>query len=146
MEILAIGSDHAGFELKEELKAHLESTGQYQIKDFGCPDTNSVDYPNIAQDLARFISDNNGTKGILICGSGIGVSIAANRFKGVRAALCPTKEYAELSRLHNNSNVIALGARFLKTEEAQEIVETWLTTSFDTAERHARRVDSIDLV
>lgn len=142
---IAIGSDHAGFELKEELREMLDS--EHEVLDFGCHNTDSVDYPNIAIDLAKSVSDNiqkdEDCLGILICGSGVGMSIAANKVEGIRAALCHNEELAKLSKEHNNANILCLGARFLSSDEAKEIVQTWLKTSFE-AGRHSRRVDIID--
>ena len=109
----------------------------------GCDTEESVDYPDFAHPLAEKISNNENSKGIIICGSGIGVSMAANKHKGVRSALCWNKETAKLSRSHNNANVLSLPARFLKKKEAIEIVEIFLNTDFEGG-RHERRVDKID--
>lgn len=143
---ISIGSDHAGFELKEAIRKFLESKG-YQVKDFGCYDTNSVDYPDIAKEVANDVASqleiNPEAKGILVCGSGIGVSIAANKVKNIRAALCHNIEFAKLSRQHNNANIIALSGRYTEIPKAMRIVDTWLNTDFEGG-RHQKRVSKID--
>jgi ribose 5-phosphate isomerase B len=139
---IAIGADHAAFELKELLKAYLTDL-HYQVKDFGCHGLDSVDYPLIAAPLAEHVSGKPKSRGILLCGSGIGMSIAANRVHGVRAALCHNEEYAALSRKHNDSNVLVLGARFVNEVEAKSILKIWLNTEFEGG-RHQRRVDLLD--
>lgn len=138
---IVIASDHAAFELKEFLKQSLKTQG-YKVTDLGCNSTESVNYPDYAHKVANYVLEHN-CYGILICGSGIGMSIAANRHKGIRAALCHSIEYAKLSREHNDANVLVLGARFLSNELAQEITETWLKTEFAGA-RHKTRVDLIE--
>ena len=137
---LFIASDHAGFHLKDAVKAFdLEDL---EFVDLGCKSQDSVDYPSYAQDLAKEVLGSQ-TKGILICGSGIGMSIAANRFPGIRAALCFNEEFAKLSRQHNDSNVLVLPARFITQEQAKLIIEVWLNTDFE-AGRHEKRVKLID--
>ena len=138
---IAIGADHAGFELKEQIKKFLESEG-YKITDFGTNSIDSVDYPLIAKALANSVAQKDPTKGILICGTGIGMSIAANKIKGIIAANCCDSETAKLARSHNNSNVLALGARILDIEKAKQIIKTWLETDFEGG-RHQRRVQEI---
>ena len=141
MNIL-LANDHAGTSLKNEIKKVLENKG-YSVINLGCDTEESVDYPDFAHPLAEKISNNENLKGIIICGSGIGVSMSANKHKGVRSALCWNKETAKLSRSHNNANVLSLPARFLKKKEAIEIVEIFLNTDFEGG-RHERRVDKIN--
>lgn len=139
--IIGIGSDHGGFELKEVLKKFLDEN--YEIKDYGCFSEKSVDYPDIAKSLCKELLDGKIDRGILICGTGIGMSITANRFKGIRATLCNDLFSAKMSRRHNNSNVLCLGGRILGKELAKEIVKVWLTEPFD-GDRHLRRLNKID--
>ncbi len=138
---IAIGSDHAGFELKEEVKQHLIELG-YEIRDFGTHNQEVIDYPDVAFKVAREVSKGNYDRGILICGTGIGMCIAANKVVGIRAALCWDEKSAELSRRHNDSNVLCLGGRVLNKRKAIKIVELWLTTTFEGG-RHQRRVRKI---
>ncbi len=138
---IAIGADHAGFELKEKIKSFLNERG-YEITDFGTNSTDSVAYPLIAKALSTSVAAKNPPKGILICGTGIGMSIAANKIKGIIAAHCCDVETAKLARQHNNSNVLAIGGRITDTENAKEIVRTWLTTDFEGG-RHQRRIQEI---
>ena len=138
---IAIGSDHAGFELKEKIKEVLKELG-FEIIDFGTNSTDSVDYPLIAKALAMQVSNKNPTRGILICGTGIGMSIAANKIKGIIAANCNDIETAKLARQHNNSNVLTLGGRVLNYEIAKDIVKAWLETDFEGG-RHQRRIQEI---
>lgn len=143
---LFIASDHAGYELKEQLKSELEKnkTDIFDITDFGCDSTESVNYPDFAHKVAEKVSeDPENNIGILVCGSGIGMSIAANRHKNVRAALCSNQELARLSREHNNANILCLGARFHESEEAIKIMNIWLNTDF-LAGRHQLRVDLVE--
>lgn len=139
---IAIGADHAGFEYKEALKTHFESAG-WQVADKGTHGTDSVDYPDFAHPVAAAVESGEAALGVLICGSGIGVSISANRHRGVRAALCWEKEIASLSRQHNNANTVCIPARFVSLDEAKEIVDTFLSTSFEGG-RHERRVEKIE--
>ena len=141
MNIL-LANDHAGTSLKNEIKKVLEKKG-YNVTNLGCDTEESVDYPDFAHPLAEKVSNNDNLKGIIICGSGIGVSMSANKHKGVRSALCWNKETAKLSRSHNNANVLSLPARFLAKKEAIEIVETFLKTDFEGG-RHKKRVDKIN--
>ena len=138
---IAIGAEHAGFELKEKIKSFLNERG-YEITDFGTNSTDSVAYPLIAKALSTSVAAKNPPKGILICGTGIGMSIAANKIKGIIAAHCCDVETAKLARQHNNSNVLAIGGRITDTENAKEIVRTWLTTDFEGG-RHQRRIQEI---
>ena len=141
MNIL-ISNDHAGTELKKEIVEHIKANG-HTVKNYGDDSGESVDYPDFIHPLAKQISNKNEEKGIIICGSGNGVSMVANKYQGVRAALCWNKEIASLSRQHNNANVLSLPARFLTTDEAIEIVKTFLETDFEGG-RHERRVNKIN--
>jgi len=136
-----IGADHAGFELKEAVKAALAEQGR-DVVDAGTRSAEAADYPDFAARVARNISQGTGGRGILICGSGIGMSITANRFPGVRAALCLDVETARLSRLHNDANILVLAARKTKTDAALKITAAWLETPFEGG-RHQRRLDKI---
>jgi len=136
-----LASDHAGYEAKQAL-IHFLKTHHIEIIDVGCHSLDSVDYPEYGKLLAEALDDKPGDFGVLVCGSGIGISIAANRFPHIRAALCHTPEYAKLARQHNNANVIAMGARMLKIEEMEEILEVFLITPFE-AGRHERRVKQL---
>ena len=140
-KIIPIGADHAGFNLKRELIAHLELKG-YELKDFGCYSEDSIDYPDYGHPVAAMVEENEGIFGILICGSGNGINMTANKHQGVRSALCWNKELAELARLHNNANIIALPARFITKEEAIEMVDVFFSTAFEGG-RHQKRVDKI---
>ncbi len=136
---ILIASDHAGFDLKKSLITNLQTLG-YQIIDLGCNNAqDSVDYPDCANKLCAEIIAEKSSRGILICGSGVGISIAANRFKPIRAALCVNEEMAKLSRQHNDANVICLGARLTDSTVALNAVKTFLTTEFEGG-RHERRV------
>lgn len=138
---LAIGSDHGGFAYKEDLKPFIESLG-HEVTDMGCESTASVNYAEYAIDVAEKVAAGEYDRGIVICGTGVGVSIAANKVKGVRCALCGDVVTARLTRAHNDSNVLAMGARIIGFEVAKEIVREWLTTPFDGG-RHQARIDSI---
>lgn len=139
MKKIVFGSDHAGFELKEKLKAYLKG---YEIIDIGTNSTDSVDYPDFGKKAAEVIADGTAELGIIICGSGIGISIAANRNPKVRAALCITPEMAKLSRQHNDANILALGARLTSESESQLIVDAFLKTAFEGG-RHEGRVKKL---
>lgn len=143
MKIIPIGADHAGFQLKEQVSQYLQDLG-YEVKDFGCFSEQSIDYPDYAHPVAELIEANPGMRGILICGSGNGINMTANKHSGIRSALCWKREIAELARLHNNANVLALPARFISVEEAKEMVEAFLTTEFEGG-RHQKRVEKIAL-
>ena len=140
---VAIGSDHGGFNLKELLKTELTAAG-FILKDFGTNTTTSCDYPDIAFKVAEAVAKGECQKGILICGTGIGMSIAANKVPGIRAALCHDVFSAEATREHNDSNVLTMGERVIGPGLALKIAETWLTTEFSGAERHQRRLTQID--
>jgi len=142
MQII-IGSDHAGFELKEEIKKYL-ANNRIKYKDLGTDSTKSCDYPEIGYKVAKKVaSDLQNNKGILICGTGIGMAIIANKVKGIRAALCYNEETAKVARLHNDSNILCLGAREIDKELAKKITKVWLQTEFSNEERHKRRVEEI---
>lgn len=141
---LGIASDHAGFELKEKLKAHLTSLG-HEIQDYGTHSLDSTDYPDYAHPLARSVENKKNDLGILICGSGNGVCMAANHHQGIRAALAWNEEVAALARQHNNANVLCLPARYVSEEEAFSITDAYLNASFEGG-RHERRVDKISQV
>jgi len=139
--MVALASDHAGFVYKERTKELLGEMG-VQFEDLGPADASSTDYPDWAHKAARAVSDGRCEYGILICGTGIGMSIVANKHKGVRAALCTTTTHAKLARRHNNANVLTLGERTTGWEIASETIRTFLTTEFEGG-RHQRRVDKI---
>ncbi len=143
-ELIPIASDHAGFELKEKLVEYLKSLG-YAPDDMGSKDgTKSDDYPDYAHPLASRVESGEVKRGILLCGSGVGMDIAANRHANVRAALAWEPEIGALSRQHNNSNVLVLPARFITEDNAKETLKLWLTTEFDGG-RHERRIEKIEL-
>lgn len=139
---IAIGCDHGGFALKRELIPFIDSLG-YELIDMGCYDENSVDYPDVAFSLAERVGSGEISRGILICGTGIGISISANKVRGVRCALCTDETMARLTREHNDSNILALGGRIVGTELAKSIVKTWLETEFSRGERHVKRIGKI---
>lgn len=139
---IAIACDHGGFALKEQLLPFVTELG-YQYKDFGCFSAESVDYPDIAFSVAEDVAKGEFDRGILICGTGIGVSICANKVNGIRCALCGDILSAELTRKHNDSNMLAMGGRIIGIETAKAIVRTWLTTEFEGG-RHERRVQKIN--
>lgn len=138
-----IGSDHAGYRMKEVLKRHLEDKG-IEFIDFGAFSEDSVDYPDIAREVGEKVGENGGSMGVLICGTGIGMSIAANKMKGVRAALCTTVEMAEKAREHNNANTLVLGSRIIEEDLAMQILDAFLDGEFSTEDRHHRRVDKLN--
>lgn len=140
MRKIAIASDHAGFEYKEFFKEILKD--QFDLQDFGTHSKDSVDYPDFVHPAATAVEDGSCEAGILICGSGQGVQLTANKHQGVRCALCWMPELAALARLHNNANMVAIPARFIAKELAQEIVETFLKTEFEGG-RHENRVNKI---
>ena len=141
-ERIPIASDHAGFEMKQRLVGVLREMG-YEVQDLGADSPVASDYPDFAHPLAKEVSDGAAQRGVLLCGSGIGMDIVANRYPHVRAALAWEPQIAELSRKHNDSNVLVLPARFISAEEAEQILRTWLSTPFEGG-RHARRVNKID--
>jgi ribose 5-phosphate isomerase B len=141
-ETIPIATDHAGFALKQKLAKELERMG-YAVQDLGAENDLPSDYPDFAHALAKEISTGEAKRGVLLCGSGIGVDMVANRYRHVRAALAWKPEIAELSRRHNDSNVLVIPARFVTDEEAVDMMKRFLETPFEGG-RHARRVDKID--
>ena len=139
---IAIGSDHGGFALKQELIPFIEKLG-FEVKDFGCPDENSVDYPDVAFAVAEAVAAGEYGRGIIICGTGLGVSICANKVDGIRCALLSDLKSAEMTRLHNDTNMMALGAGIVSEELALQIVDKWLDTPFSQGPRHQRRIDKV---
>jgi len=138
---IALGADHAGFEARQRLLKVLERAG-HKVKDFGTFSCQSVDYPDIARKVAEDVSSGKSQRGILICGTGIGMSIVANKFPRVRAAVCHNRYTARISRAHNNSNILCLGGRVLSIEQIVRLTSLWLKTAFQKG-RHARRVGKI---
>lgn len=141
--MIAIGSDHGGFELKKEVMAHLDARG-LEYKDFGTYSDASCDYPVYGKAVAKAVASGECERGIIICGTGIGISIAANKVHGIRAALCGDCLSAEATRQHNDANVLALGARVVGPGLALKIVDTFLDTPFSNGERHIRRIEMIE--
>lgn len=137
--MIAIASDHGGFAMKQELMEHLKAQG-IAFEDLGCPDTASVDYPVYADAVCRGLQAGTYEKGILVCGTGIGMSMAANKYKGIRAALCADGYSAQMTREHNDANVLCLGGRTLGPELAKCIVDIFLKTPFSGLEKHSRRI------
>ena len=135
---VALAADHAGYELKQALIRELEAA-EVPVIDLGTHSLDSVDYPDMADALARCLAEGNAERGVLVCGTGIGISIAANRHKGIRAAVCCDTTSARLARQHNDANVLALGARLVGSEVAKDCLRTFLATEFEGG-RHARRV------
>ncbi len=142
MEKIIIGSDHAGFNLKNKLISYIQAKG-IEVYDAGTYNTESCDYPIIAKNVANKIAQKEYERGILICGTGIGMSMAANKVKGIRAAVVSDTCSAKMSRLHNNSNILCLGERIVGEELAKDITDIWLTTEF-LGERHQRRINMIE--
>ena len=140
--MIAIASDHGGFELKTKVVEKLKSDG-YEINDLGTYSEESVDYPNYGKLCGEEVARGKAEKGIVICGSGIGISIAANKVKGIRCALCTSEIMAELAAKHNNANMLALGGRLTETELAFRIIDKWLETEFEGG-RHERRIDLLN--
>ena len=139
---VAIGSDHAGFQLKETLKAYLQSKG-FEVKDFGTHSEERADYPDFAHPVAHAVETNAVERGVLICGSGNGVNITANKHHNVRSALCWNEEIAKLARQHNDANIIALPARYIDEKEAEKCVDAFFSTAFEGG-RHTERVKKIE--
>ena len=137
---IAIGADHAGYKLKGELVSFLEEKG-YTVIDYGCPSEESIDYPDYAHPVANAVQK-EGIMGVLICGSGNGISMSANKHSGIRCALCWSDEIAALARQHNDANIISLPARYISFNEARKYVDTFLSTDFEGG-RHQRRVNKI---
>lgn len=145
-QLIYIGSDHAGFANKNELREYLKETGR-EVTDLGVFNEESVDYPDIAREVAEKVLETPSSLGVLLCGTGIGMSMAANKLRGVRAALCNDENAAEMARRHNDANILAMGARTTETSMLKKILEKFLTTDFEGAqmegERHLRRVQKI---
>ena len=141
--MIAIGSDQGGYELKMEILKHLEERG-LEYKDFGSYNSDSVDYPEYGKKVAHAVADGECERGILVCGTGIGISITANKVKGIRAALCTDCFMAEATRLHNDANILALGGIVVGVGLALKIVDTFLDTPFSNEERHQRRINAIE--
>lgn len=139
---IAIGSDHAGYLLKETIKEYLKGKKDIEFKDYGTFKMDSCNYPEYGYKVGQVISSGEFDLGILICGTGIGMCITANKMKGVRAALVHDKETAQLSRLHNDANVLCLGGKVVKDEDVAEIIDTWFNTSFEGG-RHQKRINII---
>lgn len=143
-EVIYMGSDHAGYEAKTELQKYVEGLG-YKVIDLGAFSEEPVDYPDVAREVSEKIYESEKGRGILICGTGIGISMAANKMKGIRAALCTNEEMAEMAKRHNNANVLAMGARITDIEEMKKITDKFLNTDFEKEEeRHVRRAEKID--
>lgn len=140
--MIAIGCDHGGYKLKEELKKYMDEK-EIEYKDFGTMSEESIDYPNIAKKVAMAVQSKECEKGILICRSGIGMSMCANKYKGIRCAVCYKEETAKYARMHNDSNVLALGADYITTNEAVCILRMWLATEFEGG-RHQERLKLIE--
>lgn len=140
--MIALGSDHAGFELKQVIIKHLEER-KIEYKDFGTYSTDSCDYAVFAEKTARAVADGECELGLLFCGTGVGISMAANKVRGIRACCCSDLFSAEMTRLHNNANILCLGGRVVTSEKAKELVDIFLDTPFSGEERHQRRIDQI---
>ena len=141
--MIAIGCDHGGYELKKEILKYLDEKG-IEYKDFGCDSLESVDYPVYAKKVALAVASKECEKGILICGTGIGISIAANKVKGIRAALCTDSYMARLTREHNDANIVAMGGRVIGAGIALDIVDAFLNTEFSGEKRHIDRINMIE--
>lgn len=142
-KLVFIGSDHAGFKMKNDLREAL-AKGDFEITDLGTFTEDSCDYPDIAREVGEKVREHKDSFGILLCGTGIGMSMAANKLRGIRAALVTSEEMVEMSRKHNNANVLCMGARISTPELIQKMADKFLATTFDAEERHARRVQKID--
>lgn len=139
---IAIGSDHGGYWLKENLKIFLK-TLKIDYKDFGCISEDAVDYPDVALKVSNEVKNGKYEKGILICGTGVGMSIVANKIKGIRAALCSDVFSAKMTREHNDANILTLGGRVIGSGLAREIVKAWLFSDFSNVKRHINRINKI---
>lgn len=141
--MIALGADHGGFALKEAVKKHLEEQG-HMVKDFGCYSTDSCDYPIFGRAAAEAVASLECETGIVICTTGIGISITANKVKGIRCALCTSTELAKMTRLHNNANMLAMGSSVVSEELALAITDMFLSTEFSNEERHIKRINEIE--
>ena len=139
---IALGCDHAAYELKEAIKEKLSAEG-HEVLDMGCDSTESVDYPKYGHAVGRAVAAGDAERGIAVCGSGIGISIACNKVPGVRAALCTSVEMAEMCRRHNNANVVCMGARMISQELAFDIIDKWMVTEFEGG-KHERRINELE--
>ena len=139
---IVVGSDHAAYELKEAIKEKLIGEG-HEVIDVGCDSPESVDYPKYGHAVGRTVASGDAERGIAVCGSGIGISIACNKVPGIRAALCTSVEMAEMCRRHNNANVVCMGARMISQELAFDIIDKWMTTDFEGG-KHLRRINEIE--
>ena len=140
---IAMASDHGGYELKLELIPYLESKG-YEVIDLGTDNSDSTDYPSWGEACSEYVVNGKADKGIVLCGTGIGISIAANKVKGARCALVTSEEMAKMAAEHNQANVLSLGGRTTTTEEAKKYIDIWLSTPADLAERHVKRVEMLN--
>lgn len=142
--MIYIGSDHAGFDLKQKIRTHLEKRGE-KVVDLGVFAAEPpADYPDIAHEVAEKVRENHGARGILVCGTGIGMCMAANKISGIRAATCESEKTVEMSRKHNDANVLCLGGRVLQGKIVFQMVDVFMDTKFENEERHVRRVGKID--
>ena len=139
---IVVGCDHAAYELKEAIKEKLIKEGN-DVLDVGCDSTESVDYPKYGHAVGRTVASGEAERGIAVCGSGIGISIACNKVPGIRAALCTSVEMAEMCRRHNNANVVCMGARMISQELAFDIIDKWMTTDFEGG-KHERRINELE--
>ena len=139
---IVVGSDHAAYELKEAIKEKLIGEG-HEVIDVGCDSPESVDYPKYGHAVGRTVASGDAERGIAVCGSGIGISIACNKVPGIRAALCTSVEMAEMCRRHNNANVVCMGARMISQDLAFDIIDKWMTTDFEGG-KHLRRINEIE--
>jgi len=140
---VAIGSDHGGYDLRVAVIKHLEEKG-YEVTDFGCPDKSSVDYPVYGKLVANAVAEGKADMGIVVCTTGVGISMVANKVKGIRCALCSEPLSAKMTRLHNDANVLALGGALVGPNMAYEIVDVFLGTEFSGEEKHKRRISQIE--
>lgn len=141
--MIALGSDHGGYDLKMQVMEHLKERGM-EVRDFGCFDKNSCDYPEFGRAAAKAVADGTCDRGIVVCTTGIGISIAANKVKGIRCAFCTDPYLAKMTRLHNDANMLALGGGITGKNLAMEIVDTFLDTEFSEGENHIRRIGKIE--
>lgn len=141
--MIAVGSDHAGYELKNQLMEHLKNRG-YEVKDYGTYSEASCDYPDYAKQVANAVAGSEAEKGLLVCGTGIGMSIAANKVKGIRAAVLSDEFSAEATRSHNDANILCLGARVVDYAKAEKLLDIFLDTPFSAEEKHIRRISKIE--
>lgn len=144
IQTIALGADHAGFALKEEVRQYLEAAGEYKVLDCGTHSEESTDYPDYGYAVVHELNRGHAQRGVIVCGTGIGISIAANRCPNIRAALCVNTEMAKLARMHNDANILALGSRVINAKTALECVDTFLQTSFEGG-RHVKRLEKLNI-